>query len=315
MPAAYHYTVYGLHLTTDRPLPEVLPSSSPVPDQQLPVTIYWVEEISALPTYPSLNQTPYYAHPAQDEHGVPVLQVWRDKTFYSLVYLNGNRFVVSRDGAAVWAICPQETDFGFVTAQILGPILGLVLRLRGSLVLHASVVSHNDQALAILGASGSGKSTTAAELCRQGCRALSDDIAALFFQDGKWWVQPGYPRLRLWPHTAETLYGPEHNLRPIAPGDTRWDKRYLELDTGLLSFVSSPRPLRAVYALDWSKVENDTIQIKTLNGAPGLAVLDANSYMEYLLDRLQRERQMAAIAKLLGTIPVYRVQPIPKLSS
>jgi hypothetical protein len=181
-------------------------------------------------------------------------------------------------------------DFGLVVAQLLGPILGLVSQLRGQLALHASVVTAQGQALAILGTQGAGKSTTAAELCRQGCRALSDDVAALAEQDGEWWAQPGYPRLRLWPQTAEALYGPEHDLRPIAPGHERWDKRYLELDRGPLAFASQSHPLRVVYVLDWSE-ENPGALIAPLVGPPGLAALDANSYAVQLLDREETRRE------------------------
>jgi len=309
----YHYTVYGLHLIADHPLPEALPAAS-LESDITPISIHMVEDVAALPMQPSMSEIPYYTHPYQDENGVPALQVYRDDVRYYLAYLNGNLFVVSRDGNSIWAAWPKETDFGFVTAQILGPILGLILQLRGALVLHASVVVYNGQALALLGGSGAGKSTTAAELCRQGCQGLSDDIAALHYQDDRWWVQPGYPRLRLWPESAETLYGPEHDLRQIAPGIERWDKRYLELDRGPTSFCSSPQPLGAIYAIDWSDLENDKIQIKPLSSTQALAALDGNSFMGKMLDRDQRQQQIAAVAKILDSIPIQRVQPTYNLA-
>jgi hypothetical protein len=83
-----------------------------------------VEEISLLPFPPGNDEQPYYVHPYRDEFGTPALQVWRDDVRYFLAYLNGNRFVVGRDGKTVWAAWPKETDFGMVNAQILGPILG-----------------------------------------------------------------------------------------------------------------------------------------------------------------------------------------------
>jgi len=312
MPAMHYYTVYGLHLSADRPLTEVIDASPPAPGQDT-VRIHLVKEIPSLPMPPGTDEPPFFVHPYLDETGASILQVWRDDVRYYLAYRNGNRFVVSRDGNNVWAAWPPEMDFGFVTAQILGPILGLVLRLRGILVLHASVVTYKERALAILGNTGAGKSTTAAELCRQGCQVLSDDIAALYNVDGVWWVSPGYPRLRLWSETAETLYGQDHNLRRIAPDYMRWDKHYLELDGKTRDFTNCPMPLKAIFALNWSNLENDYLQIESLSGAQALATLDSNSFMDYLLDFGQRRLQLTALTQLLSTVSVYQVLPIPGL--
>lgn len=313
MTEMHYYTVYGLHLSVDRPLTEVI--QAPPPDLgQDTVYIHLVEEIPSLPMPPGSDKSPFFVHPYLDETGTSILQVWRDDVCYYLAYRNGNRFVVSRDGNNIWAAWPPEMDFGFVTAQILGPILGLVLRLRNILVLHASVVKHNENALAILGNTGAGKSTTAAELCRQGCQVLSDDIAALYNLDGVWWVSPGYPRLRLWSDTAETIYGREHNLRRIAPDYLRWNKHYLELDGKTRDFINCPMPLKAIFALNWSNLENDLLQISPLSGAQALATLDSNSFMEYLLDFNQRRLQLAALTRLLSTVSIYQILPIPDLS-
>ena len=305
----HYYTVYGLHLSVDRPLPEAIPAPPPNPGQNT-VSIHLVEEISLLPMPPDTGETPFFVHPYSDETGTSALRVWRDDVRYYLVYRNGNRFVVSNEGNTVWAAWTSEMDFGFVTAQILGPILGLVLRLRGSLVLHASVVTYEESALAILGTTGAGKSTTAAELCRQGCQVLSDDIASLYELNGGWWVSPGYPRLRLWPEAAKALYGNDHNLRLIAPGFARWDKHYLELDGNTRDFTNIPMPLKAIYVLNWGNLENDVFQIKPLSGPQALATLDDNSFMEYLLDLDQRRIQLTALTRLLSTVPVFQVLPI-----
>ena len=309
----YYYTVYGLHLSVDRPLPEAISAPPPDPDQKT-VCIHLVEEIPLLPMPPDGNEVPYYVDPYLDESGTSALQVWRDEKRYYLAYRNGNRFVVSCDGNTVWAAWPTEMDFGFVTAQILGPILGLVLRLRSTLVLHSSVVTHKESALAILGTTGAGKSTIAAELCRQGCQVLSDDIASLHELDGRWWVSPGYPRLRLWPETAEALFGQDHNLRLIAPGYQRWNKHYLDLEVKTKGFNTLSMPLKTIYALNWSNPENTVLQIKPLNGAQALAILDSNSFMEYLLDFSQRQMQLTALTRLLSMVPVFQLLPIPDIT-
>lgn len=81
-------------------------------------------------------------------------------------------------------------------------ILGVVLHQRGFLVLHASAVDVGGRAVVFLGRGGAGKSTTAAAFYAQGYPVLEDDVVGIRFDDGRPFVVPGVPELRL---TAETL--------------------------------------------------------------------------------------------------------------
>ncbi len=63
---------------------------------------------------------------------------------------------------------------------LLGRIMAFLLRQRGWLPLHASVVTVGPQAILFLGPSGAGKSTTAAAFhTRKRHRVISDDIGAM----------------------------------------------------------------------------------------------------------------------------------------
>jgi hypothetical protein len=314
MTKRYHYTIYGFHVVSNKMLPGVVLAQSKGEDARK-VRIHFVEGIASLPVEQPADQYTCYVHPYKDENGVPALQVWREKSTYYLAYLGGSRFIIQNEGDMVWAAWSDENCFESVAAQLLGPILGFVLQLRGFLVLHGSVAAWDGQAFAILGASGAGKSTLAAQLTRQGCQVLSDDIAALFRCENLWWVQPGYPRLRLWPESAEAIYGTEHNLNPIVPGNDRWVKRYLELNSPSTAFGSNPLPFRSIFVLNWSEEGNTQLRISRLKIGEALANLDAHSYMVYLLDRDQHQRQMTDLANLLSQIPVYQVQPVLDLAA
>lgn len=65
-----------------------------------------------------------------------------------------------------------------------GSVLALILGLRGEPVLHASVVTGGDSAIAIVGPSGAGKSTLAVLLCELGMRLLTDDTARVGVGEG-----------------------------------------------------------------------------------------------------------------------------------
>ncbi len=62
---------------------------------------------------------------------------------------------------------------------VLGHCVGGLLHLRGYLVLHASACLLGEAAVAIMGVSGSGKSTAAAVLARAGHPVLADDVVAV----------------------------------------------------------------------------------------------------------------------------------------
>ena len=72
-----------------------------------------------------------------------------------------------------------EIPEGILRAFLLGRCTGIVLIQRGLLTLHGSSVLHDGKAIAFVGASSWGKSTTAAALCTRGYRFGSDDMVAI----------------------------------------------------------------------------------------------------------------------------------------
>ena len=167
--------------------------------------------------------------------------------YYRLLYSDGTEFIVDRTGTRIWATWPDTLTLEDMATYLLGPVLGFVLRLRGITCLHASAVAIGDQAIAFLGTAGAGKSTAAVAFAERGYPALSDDVAALSDQEHTFFVQPGYPLLRLWPSTIATLYGPMDTLPRLTP---TWDKRYLDLTQNGYRFQQEPLPLAAIYILD-----------------------------------------------------------------
>ena len=299
---------------TDRSLPGVLPTSSPT-DCVNQVMVTFEQKSESPPVLLPKDEPPYYVSPYKDAEGRPLVKAWCDANYLFVFYLNGNHFVISKTGDAVKCIWPSKTDFGFVVAQLLGPILGSILQLRGILALHASAVVVRGRALAILGSHGSGKSTLAAEISRRGYAVLTDDIASLTECDNTWMVHPGYPRLRLWPGSAEAVYGPEHGLGRITPGEKKWDKRYIDLDKGERTFETQAQPLGAVYVLDWRDPHADVIQVKPATKGKALAWLDVLCYSQGLNDRQERLQRLSSLTRLLLNVRVRFVHPIDDLGT
>jgi len=96
---------------------------------------------------------------------------------------------------------------------LLGPPLLLMLACARQYCLHASVIAHRGRAVAILGASGTGKSTAARELCRrQGWQRMADDVAPMIVSAGAVQVFGNFPQLKVaadprWLHGPVELVG------------------------------------------------------------------------------------------------------------
>ncbi len=130
---------------------------------------------------------------------------------------NGARFEVSAGGARITASWPASITFQDVTSYFLGPVLGFVVRLRGTVCLHASAVLVDGAAVAFLGPSGAGKSSLCAYFAQRGAAVLTDDVLALRRGGGGFHVLAGPARLRLWPDSVRHLYGARAILPRVLP--------------------------------------------------------------------------------------------------
>jgi len=142
--------------------------------------------------------------------GEPALRIWRVArgAFVRLEYEDGTQFWLDRRRENVWATWPDRLSLENTASYLLGPVLGLLLRLQGVTCLHASAVAFEDRSVAFVGQTGAGKSTTAAAFARQGYGVISDDIAALVERKGAFHLMPAYPHLCLWPELLTSLTPP-----------------------------------------------------------------------------------------------------------
>ncbi len=98
-----------------------------------------------------------------------------------------------------------RTDPGMAAVLLNGYVATALLTARGHLVLHATAYAVDGRAVAMVGASGMGKSTSGVLACRAGARLVSDDVLRVApSPDGGGWV--------CWPGTTES------RLRPAAAG-------------------------------------------------------------------------------------------------
>jgi hypothetical protein len=243
-----------------------------------------------------------------DASGEPALRIWQvaDGACLYLAYCDGMEFWLDREGTSVWAKWPAISSLEDAATFLLGPVLGLLLRLRGVTCLHASAVAFDDRAVAFVGDEGAGKSTTAAAFARRGHPVLSDDVVAIVEREGAFHVLPAYPYLSLWPDSVKMLYGPEKTLPAFS---ANWDKRVLSLTEDRLRFEEKSLPLGAIFILGERSSESSAPFLETPTAQECLVALVANSYATGMLDKEMRAQEFALLGRMLASVPVRRVRP------
>ncbi|MBZ5642576.1 MAG: serine/threonine protein kinase [Acidobacteriia bacterium] len=301
------HVVYGLKIAANIPLPG-LPIQPIESQQEVDVRIKLKEHPDYLSTLFDSSNDFFYSSPNCDGNGVPNLRVaiLGGGGYYGFYYSDGVRFAISRDGREIQGDWPENYALEDACTYLIGPVIAFALRLRGITCLHASAIAVGGQAIALLGRPGAGKSTTAAAFARLGYSILSDDIAVLDDRGDRILVQPGYPRVNLWPDSVRALFGSEEELAHITP---TWEKRFLALDQNGYRFQSVALPLSAVYLLDEREAALAAPLVEELTASDALVTLVANTYLNYLLNAEMRRREFEALGRLKTGIHVRRVRP------
>jgi hypothetical protein len=134
---------------------------------------------------------------------------------------------------------------------------------------------------------------------------LSDDLVPLVEDAGRFFAQPGYPRINMWPDSVRALFGSEEGLPRITP---TWEKRFLALDQDGYHFQANPIPLGAVYCLAPRDATSSLSSFETMNPASALITLVANTYVNYLLDAQMRSQEFTVLSRLVAGVPVRSVK-------
>lgn len=298
------HLVYGLRLAANIALPGLpVRIDSEVPDVHL-----WLRERGAIHATVPESIEDFYTSSGNSALEQPNLRVGvlPGSENFVFFYRDGARFAVERHGREVWADWPENYTLEDACTYLLGPVMGFVLRLRGLTCLHASAVAVGDWAIALAGFPGVGKSTTAAAFAHCGLPVLADDVVALTDREGHFFVEPGYPRLNLWPDSVRALFGSEEALPRITP---TWDKRYMPLGQNGHRFASRPLPLGVIYILEGCDAALTAPVVEAVSGGEAFMALTANTYVNYLLDREMRGQEFDVLSCLVTRIPVRRVRP------
>lgn len=302
----YEYTAFGLSLRSDVEIPGAVPGKPTGTLSPVELTAKrqpeWASEAEGLAS------AVIHSLPAEPECADPtfVVREFGGGTYFQLAYGDGTQFLIDSGGERVCATFVAPLTLEDLATYFLGPVMGFVLRRRGVTPLHASAVAIGKFAIAISGAAGTGKSTTAAALALRGAPAMCEDIAALDESAEGFCVRPGYPRVCLWPDSVEKLLGEGSSLPDLTP---TWNKKFLPLDGVRAHFGNRPLPLGAIYLLGHRVCEKGAPRLEEVGAREALLELVQNTYMNALLTREQRAAEFELLSRLVTSVPSKRVIP------
>ena len=299
------YQIYGITLSSNQPLPILTPASTATTtDIKVHLT-----EVNLSDSDNTIYPEGWYQKPKVD--GI-----------YYCLFLGGIEekleVEIAPDGKQIW-INWVNLPIAEVTAMLIGCVIGTALRLQGKICLHSSVVKVDDCAIgeadtqrciAIIGAKGAGKSTTAAALAKQGYPILADDIAVITDCGDSFLVHPGYPRLRLWKSAVNQLYGDEKGLSRVF---SQTDKHFVQLNQNQINkdkisawgFHNQPLPLAAIYVLGKRQQYDAAPSVETIISEMGVMQLITHRYPQSLkLERDMLLDELAILGRLAEFVPM-----------
>lgn len=205
---------------------------------------------------------------------------------------------LARQGREIVVDPLPDVEERVVRSYIVKAALAAVLLQRGKLILHASGAAIGGAAVAFVGASGMGKSTTSAALHARGHPVIADDLLGVDVRGADTpMALPGFPQVLLLPESASALGRDPSSLPRVSSVS---DKFTLDAPQG---FSLEPVPLRRIYAL----ADADRDAVERLGGREAVATLVAHTFGILAFGQGAKPAHFLLCAELVKHVPVRRL--------
>jgi hypothetical protein len=215
-------------------------------------------------------------------------------------------FVISRDGSSIgWRpLAPRTREA--LRGHLLTQVLSFSLLARGREPLHASAVAVPGGAIGFLGDCGAGKSSLTAAFLRAGHPLVTDDLLVLRGRKGGYAVEPGVPRIKLFPRVARRLLKGRRPGQRMVPGT-----RKLVFSVPHALSVRRPLPLHSLYVLAKGR------SVRVLPVSPAVAFLEIlrDAFNTVWVDRPRLVRQFQFARAVASRVRIRRITYPRRLSA
>ncbi|NEO30602.1 MAG: serine kinase [Symploca sp. SIO3C6] len=220
----FSYFAYGLGIHSDITIPEFI-----IAELRCDVTL----NIKS-----NHNPTDYLPKEAVGQHWC--LQLTRKE---ALFYVQDTGVFLVQSGNKIVIVPAPNASEQLIRFYLVGTVMGILLYQRGLLVLHASAVNIDGGAVAFLGVSGEGKSSTAAAFHTHGYSIITDDVAPVTLGKKTATISPGFPQIKLGSEIASTLGYNFESLVLLNSSDEKRGYRPRQ------EFTQKPLPIKRIYVL------------------------------------------------------------------
>ena len=302
----FSYIIYGIRVTSSRPIPTLDPvklQAESAQSKSTDVSVRFDADDAQASADDNAQEILWYTSDIMDASGNPALKIWKRDSGggYRIRYSHGLTFYLNASMTDIRVRCDEPMEANEIADFLLGPVLGIVLRLRGIICFHGSAVVLGGKAIVFVGVPGAGKSTTAALFARKGHSVLSDDIAALAERKGSFCVLPAYPYVNLWPEALEML---KSSAGSSQSKSATVDKVRMPLDGSDSRFQREALPLAAIYVLADRSAESRAPFLNPLAPPQALMALVANTYGNTILDPSMRAHEFRVLGEIANSLPI-----------
>lgn len=222
---------------------------------------------------------------------------------------NRDEVIVTHPGTVRYRVRRNEgidvephSDVGSTDTFLQGIPIAASLMFAGRTVLHGAAAEIDGAAVLLVGANGSGKSSSAAALVDLGGRAVCDNLAVLELSEGDVLLHAGPASMRLWPDMAEALAIDVSRAATVSAETTKYI-----LDSA--THRREPARLRAIVTIAVATVEHPNLE--RLSVAAATAALVHNHFRGKLARAVAPET-LGAAATIAQQVPVFALQRPPR---
>lgn len=181
----------------------------------------------------------------------------------------------------------------------------LSLMLQGEETLHATIVSQGGKGLGLIGPSGTGKSTLAAQLIRRGARLVTDDVARFDFSGSEARVYPGSCYLKLYGDSAKAVLPASENAGLFDPDE---DKSLIEIPDRPFNNELTRLERLVFLSPDDEAVNREAIILSEVTGLERFELLTGSTMNSKFTRPWRLRQQMQFVQSVSSKVPFFKLR-------